>query len=427
MPSDVYNSEAEQFLIAAILRNPKSYFEINTVGLSADDFVNPKHQHIFKAINSALQEKADPTIPYVVEYLRIDNRDGIVDYVSELASVPCSVTQAHDYAKMVKGLSISRKLQDAGVKIIDLASDNRADYFTTLTEAENILRAVSDSLPVNERSPHVSDILSRLDSQQHVNRIPITFAPTLDSMTGGLSRGAFWVIGGFTSTGKSAFACNLALDVLTHKRSIVGIASAEMTQEQYLIRMLAIESGIPQLDIASRVTIGIDRQTRLEDAKKKLRDTNLYVYDNLYTMSKIRTEMQRLKNQQGLDVFILDYIQNITITGDEISDARQVAIECQQMAKDLNCTVIAFSQVSNQQAKDDLEKDESDYFSFKGHGAIRDAADVAIMLKRGNQSQSSALRVNIMKNRHGPMTRFKCRFDLATGMIEEWQDEYADD
>jgi replicative DNA helicase len=428
MPSNLYNNEAEQYMLAAILRNPKEYFSINDVGLVDGDFVNKDHRAIFKAVLSAVDERSDPTLPYIVEYLKSSGKDAVVDYVSGLMTVPCSVSEAHDLAKTVKGLSVSRNLGEAGARIIDISQERRSDYSSAIVDAEEVLRGITASLPAQERSPVVSDILRRMDSVQHEDKIPINFSYTMQSLTGGLSRGHFWVIGAFSTTGKSAFAANLALDAARHKNSNVAIVSAEMTQEQYLIRMMAIESGVSQLDISSRVTIGLDKQRELLKARKSLEGYNLFVYDDLYRMSQIRTEMTRLKNQQGLDVMFLDYIQNVTVTGDEVSDAREIALECQRLAKDLDCSVVALSQVSNAQARYEIvEGGDDNYYSLKGHGAIRDAADVVLTLHRDTVRNSSALQIKWRKNRHGPTSNFKCYFDLVTGRIEEMRMEEDDE
>jgi replicative DNA helicase len=423
MPSDLFNNEAEQFMLAAILRNPTEYFSVNDMGLVASDFANRDHIYIFRAITSAVESKDDPTLPYVIEYLKRAGKDHVVDYVGSLMTTPCSIAEAHGYAKVVKGLSVSRNLGNAGVKIIDIAQEKRGDYNSAIVEAENALRVVSDSLPQQERSPSASEILKRMDIMTHDEKVEISFSTTLQSMTGGLSRGHFWVIGAFSSTGKSAFVSNMAIDALRHKKK-VAIVSAEMTQEQYLIRLLAIESGISQMELSSKVTIGIPKNQQLLDARRAIEGYELYVYDNLYKMTQIRTELQRLKNQKGLDVLIIDYIQNITVTGDEVSDAREVALECQRLAKDLDCAVIACSQLSNAQAQYEIAGGDENFYSLKGHGAIRDAADVIITLHRDRVRQSSALKVKFRKNRHGPVSDFMCHFDLATSRIEEiaWDD-----
>lgn len=420
MPSDLFNNEAEQYLIAAILRNPKSYFEMNGAGLVADDFANRDHQYIFRAILSAVEQKSDPTIPFIIEFLKTAKHDNTVAYVGDLTSVPCSVPEAVKYADVVKSLSVARNLGIAGADIIDIAQESRTDYESAIIEASNILRVVVESLPALERSPAAADILRRMEVISIDDKVPLTFSPTLQSLTGGLTIGHFWAIGGFSSTGKSAVAANLALDVINAGKK-VAIVSAEMTQEQYLIRMLAIESGIPMSNIQNKVTIGIPNQESLQAAQKLLADSDLFIFDNLYRMPQIRTELQRLKNQQGLDVFILDYIQNVSVTGDEVKDAREVALECQRLAKDLSCTVIAFSQLSNAQAKYELEGGDDNYYALKGHGAIKDAADVVLTLHRDRAGQSSALKIKFRKNRHGPISDFTCQFDMTTQRIVEIQ------
>ena len=419
MANNLFNNEAEQHLIAATLRNPEKYFEINEAGLQPSDFANLDHQKIWKGVQGAIDKKADPALPLVIEIMRENGHGKSVDYVTGLTSVPAGVHEAAEYSKVIKGLAISRQLGEAGAEIIDIAMEKRSDYYTAIVESENIIRSVAEGLPQQARSPLASDIFDRLDVVHSEDRIPIHFAPTLQSMTGGFAPGHFWVIGGFSSTGKSAFAANMVLDIFKKADQKVAIISAEMTQEQYAIRLLAIRSGIPQQQIASRITIGIDGREKLLRAREHIAEQDLFIYDNLYRLPQIRTEMQRLKNQKGLDVMVLDYIQNVSVTGDEVKDAREVALECQRLAKDLQCTVIAFSQVSNAQAKFDIEGGDEDFYSFKGHGAIRDAADVAIMLKRNRTAQSSMLKVDIKKNRHGPISKFLCDFNLATGRIEE--------
>jgi len=425
--TDVYNNEAEQYVLASLVKYPDAYWSINAIGLNDADFVNPDHKKIMRAITMAVGEKSDITLPYIVEALKGMKATSTVQYATSLSTVPCSVQQGEDYARIVKGLAVSRNLARVGVSIIDISQEQRTDYESAIAESEKLLSDLSRSLPAQERSPSAKDIIYRMQASKAEEFIPLTFSPTMQSMTGGLHPGHFWVIGGFSSTGKSAFACNIALDAMQYPNKHIAVVSAEMTQEQYMIRMLSILSGVPQQQIQGRVTIGLPLQEQLNHAKESLSGSNLYVYDNLYKMSQIRTELTRLKNQKGLDLFILDYIQNVSVSGDEVSDAREVALECQRIAKDLSCTVVAFSQLSNAQAKYEMEGGDDNYYSLKGHGSIRDAADVVLTLHRDRAKQSSALKVKFRKNRHGPMSDFTCGMNLTTGQIREIEWEQEDD
>jgi replicative DNA helicase len=426
--TDLYNNEAEQFLLAALVSNPREYWTINDVGLTEQDFVNTENRKIARAILDAVTEKNEPSLPYIVEHLKRNGAVESVEYLSSLTTIPCSPSQAHDYARIVRSLSVNRRVGMMGAKIITLSQEKRTDFESVISDAEGMLRKLTRQLPDQEHSPKAEDIIRKLTESTIGDRIPITFSPTLQSMTGGFARGHFWVIGGFSSVGKSAFACNVVLDALRHKGRRIAIISCEMTQQQYMIRLLSILSNVPQRDIQNNVTIGIEAQKGLEFAKKRLSESELYIYDTVSTMAGIRTELMRLKNQDGVDMFILDYIQNVHVTGDEFSDARTVAIECQNLAKELDCTVIAFSQLSNAQAKYEMEGGNENYYSLKGHGAIRDAADVILTLHRDRKdvTKERILEVKFRKNRHGPTSDFECAFDLGTGRIEEAEFEWED-
>lgn len=424
--SQLWNSEAELLVLAAFLRNPKDYYSINDVGLVASDFQYPNHKKVARAIFEVVDEKSEVSLPFVIEALSLDGAEEAKELVGDLMSTPVNIPQAHENARIVKGLSVSRSLQKVGVSIIDIAKESRVDYESAIAEAEGQLRRLAESVPEPERSPKTSDILRRIKQHGVRDSIPISFSPSLNYITNGFIPGHFWVVGGFSSVGKSAWACNVALDAIKTRGKKVVIISAEMSQEQYLVRLLAMESGIEQSRIARMETIGTHEAQDLAAAELVLNKDNLLVYDTIYRLSQIRSEAKRIKERDGLDLLIVDFIQNIQGTaGDEIADAREVALELQRLAKELNCTVVAMSQLSNAMAQqDDAEKGKGDYYAFKGSGAIKDAADVAIMLRRARRSQSAALEMDIKKHRHGRLDVITCRIDLSTGKIMEEMKDY---
>ncbi len=424
--NELWNQEAEALWLAACLRHPDQYYSLNSLGLVQSDFLGLETRRIAGAVFDVAKER-NPDVVLVLEALQERGESSAAAYMSELTTMPVNVPQAREYERTIKGLSIGRNLQGVGVRIIDIAMENRADYESSILDAEKLLGQLSDGLPEPERSPKPGDILRRLRNTEHAISVPITFSPTLQSITGGFAPGHFWVIGGFSSTGKTNLACNIALDVLRQRGKKVAVISAEMTSEQYMVRILSMVTGVPQQRIKDNITIGLEEQAVVEKWTHALERANILIYDNIYKMDAIKNEAKRLKEHQGLDVLIIDFIQNLSITGDEVKDAREVALECQRLAKELQCTVVAFSQVSNAMAQMDIEqKGAGDYYAFKGSGAIKDAADLAIMLRRDRRAQSAALKVQVAKNRHGPLAEFVCSMNLATGLIEEMREEQYD-
>lgn len=413
------NNEAESLVLAGILGNPEAYWSINDVGLSAEDFLGVGNRNVMRAIDRVVKARKTPELPHVLEMLRLDNDDTAVEYIKKLQSLGASTAQAKEYARTVKGLSVSRQLVQVSARIAELAREKRADAEAVMSEAEAELRRVRSTLPMPDRSPDPADILLRLRSQPESRSIPLRFSPTLQSLTGGLHPGHLWVIGGFSSTGKSAVLINLIADSL-RERKWVGLFSVEMTQEQYAIRLLSLLSGIPQRALRDRAVIGLDQHEALRKAESAVARAPMRIYDTVYRLGDIRTKAIQMKETEGLDVLCVDYIQNVHGgTGDEVSDARAVTIELQLLAKELDCTVIALSQVSNEMAKYQAEGGSLNYYAFRGSGAIKDAADFAILLKRDRAARSPLLDMHVVKNRHGEMAVIQTEMDLPTGRITE--------
>lgn len=414
----LYNPEAETLVLVAMLNHPDDYWSINDVGLTASDFFLGENRKVMKAISSVVSDKKTPDIPLVLEEVRLAGGE-TSDYVVRLASESCPIPKAHEFARTVKSLSVSRNLANVGAKIVDLARDKRADYESAIAEADSLLAGVKRVVPPDERSPEAGAILDRIWNAGTTASTPIQFSPTLQRISGGLSAGHFWVIGGFSSVGKSAVACNIAFDALAARNKSVAIFSTEMTSEDYMVRMLSLASGVPQRSIKDRVILPFNDVETLKRVSTRMSTMPLRIDDTTNDLTKILSKAKRLKETVGLDVMLVDFIQNVSAGGDEFSDARATALRLQQAAKDLECNIVAFSQVSNEMAKRDADGGDKNYYSFKGHGAIRDAADFAIMLRRDRIAQSPLLNMTVVKNRHGELADLWCQMHLETGAMKE--------
>jgi len=412
------NIEAEVTTLAGMLKYPDAYWSINDVGLTSRDFLGSTSSKVMRAIGIVVEDRKQPDMSLVVEELA-ENADAR-EYVSKLLSTPVSVPQAIEAAKVVKGLSTSRMLQAVGARIITIAEEHRADSDSAVMEAESALRDVRNTLPAPDRSPDPSDILARIARPSEDKSIRIRFSPTLDSMVGGLIPGHLWVVGGFSSTGKSAAVVNIVYDALRAKKWS-GVFSLEMTQEQYMVRLLSIATGVSQNDIKNRTFFGHEAVDVMRRAEGWVASAPLRIYDTSYRLQDIRSKAIQMKEVQGLDLMVVDFIQNVYVTGDEISDARSTILELQNLAKELDCTIIALSQVSNEYAKMDGAS-TSNFYSFKGHGAIRDAADVGVMLRRDRRNNPGVMDFDVVKHRHGDFRNIPMYFDVRTGRLKDADD-----
>lgn len=415
---DLSNQEAESQLVAAFVKNPAEYWDLNDVRVTASDFLGNENRRVMKAIEAVVKSKKAPDLPNVIEALKAADNEPTIAYATRLLALPVSVAQAKEYAGIVKGLAVSRALAKAGSDIVSVATQKRSNAQEAMAEAESILRKVREHVPQTDRSPDPTDILHRLRTASSTALADIQFSPSLQDYTGGLQEGHLWVIGGFSSTGKSAVACNLIKDVMSEHDRWSMLVSTEMTSEKYMLRMLSLFSGVPQTVLRSGITTPMTDTESLKKAEQRLSRANLRIHDTIYTTSAIRSAATRQKETEGLDILFVDFIQNVRGDLGDFSygDVTGTILDLQQLAKDLRVCVVTFSQISNEMAK---YTEDNEFYAFKGSGAIKDAADIAVMLKRERQTKSPNLDFHLMKNRDGDLGVIQTAIDLPTGRITE--------
>lgn len=424
MTSSLFNQAAETGYLAGLLRYPDKYEELNEVGVSASDFTSPTNKRVANAIFDIVSEHNIPDFVNVTEALMKNGREEDLTFVESLRTAPVTLEQTTSYGRLVKKLAVTRSIGDLGANIISVAQEGRDDYEGASIEVGELVNKFLNQLPERPQSPNPASIIESLKEMQEEKTTPIGWSHTLQDITGGYRPKQLWVLGGYSSVGKSAVACNIALHTLKAHDNRVMIVSAEMSQQDYIIRMLSMLSQIPAKQIRDNVTIGFREHERLAKAKERLSASKLLVYEDLYTLKSIRNEARKVKSRGGLDMLIVDFHQNITVTGDEVSDAREVAIGLQRLAKELEIVIVDFSQLSNAQAnQDNEEKGLGETYAFKGSGAIKDAADVAILLRREKFKGGDIARklhIHVKKNRHGEVPpAFIVNMDLPTGTIRE--------
>jgi len=136
-------------------------------------------------------------------------------------------------------------------------------------------------------------------------------------------------------------------------------------------------------------------QKKLLDAEKTLRKWGLVVYDDVYNVDAMRLKIKKHKLQGGADVVCVDFIQNLSGAGtlyERISDG---IVKLQQMAKELEVTMLVASQVNNEAMRSNNE-----VIGLKGAGELAASADIVLWLKRvKGEGNEKYLDVEIKKNR----------------------------
>lgn len=275
---------------------------------------------------------------------------------------------------------VIEKMQDGLVKLYQPEESNEAKEILTEIEKEQ-----------EEYAVKYSEGLNRLGLE--------TGFSELDETTDGIRAGHFWVIGAYTSSGKTFFSLNVANNLLNQGKRVVFF-SLEMSRSEILQRLMSISLGItPQKLIKGY--LDNDLYERLKTEKERVKKLLFTVYDKAFRVETIQAVMRAEHLRKPVDLFVIDYLQNIAGEGKEYEMMTNLSRDLFETAKTMEVPVLALSQMSNESVRSN-----SNVIGFKGSGGIASTADVGVEMQR----KDSEVIFNIRKNRHGITKMFTMGF-----------------
>ncbi len=158
----------------------------------------------------------------------------------------------------------------------------------------------------------------------------------------------------------------------------MGLFSLEMPKNQLMQRMLSARCLISLKNIQSG-NLEEDHLNKLIIGASELSKRKIFIDDTSTTLPTIRGKAKTLKQKEGLDVIIIDYLQLIESVGVSSSREQEVAKisrELKAMAKSLKITVIALAQLSRAaESRNDPRPMLSD---LRESGSIEQDADMVL-------------------------------------------------
>lgn len=231
----------------------------------------------------------------------------------------------------------------------------------------------------------------------------------------GLLEGELWILGGYTSSGKSFMALQFALEAATQGFS-VGFYSLEMSREALALRIWASLCNITPMRLEFGRVLPEELE-RKKVSKDYLKDLNFYIHDDLYSIDKI------LESSKVYDLVIIDFIQNL-LPGrreDEYHKLSNAIVKIQKSAKANKNTYLVCSQLSNLEAR---EGTSSKIIGYKGSGGLAAACDVGLLLEKkvdynAKESERESYTLYCRKNRRGSLFKIPLEFKFPNGMFKE--------
>ncbi len=376
--------EIEQIFIAGLLANPTHYLEVcDTVSLEA--LHGEKARAAYREISSQIKDGVEVSESTVV--VALGKTDGEWVRAACQNVIGMALPMAGEIAERARKSRIGAGLQEIASQLSTLPADFVLPDLIALHERENV---------GPKKAADAKAVIARYRKSVEDNRTGKTRGfkahfTALDRDYIGYRPGHLWAVGGWTSTGKTQWAIEAMTRIMQNDpEAKVAMVSTEMTEEQVVARIIANLSG----EGSHRILNGKVDVSRQEEW---LCSRNLCVWDDLYEMGAIDSALRREKAKKGLDVVVVDFIQNVRKPGfsKQYEMMSEIAKEFQRMAKQLKCCIIVLSQIPNSAGKED-----SGILEFKGAGEIAAACDVGILLKR-DRSRKEVVLVDVRKNRHG--------------------------
>lgn len=411
------NIEAEQAVIGAIFLEPSALTPASEI-LIPEDFYRAAHQKIFNAmVKLSDQGKAVDLITVTEELAasKILEDIGGVSYLSEVAGSVPTAANIEYYANIVAEKSLLRRLIRTATGIAQDGYTREDEVEALLGEAEKSIMEVAQRK--NASAFHnIKDVLVRTyDNIEtlHQRTGDITGIPTgfaeLDRMTAGFQRNDLIIVGARPSVGKTAFALNIAQNVATRAGENVAIFSLEMGAEQLVMRMLCAEGNIDAQRLRTG-TLTDEDWAKLTMAMGSLSNAGIFIDDTPgVRISDIRAKCRRLKQEHGLGMILIDYLQLILGSGrggeNRQQEISEISRSLKGLARELQIPVIALSQLSRGlEQRQDKRPMMSD---IRESGSIEQDADIVAFLYRDDyydkeSENKNIIEIIIAKQRNGP-------------------------
>ena len=414
MPNNV---EAEQSVIGAMLMD-RDAITIASEILTVDDFYQKQYGILFEAMVELYTEN----VP--VDLITLQNRLKEKDVPPEISSlefvrdmitkVPTSVNVG-TYAKIVSEKAALRRLIRVNEEIASACYAGKDSVEEIMEDTEKKIFQVLQRKTNDEFVPIKDVVLNALDKIEAASRMKgsVTGMPTgfidLDYKTSGFQPSDLILIAARPSMGKTAFVLNIAEYMAFRSNETVAIFSLEMSKEQLVNRLFALESRVDS-QILRTGNLSDNDWSSLIEAAGVIGRSNLIIDDTPgISVSELRSKCRKYKLEHNLGIIMIDYLQ--LMQGSRKSESRQQEISdisrsLKEIARELQVPVVALSQLSRAvEQRPDHRPMLSD---LRESGAIEQDADVVMFLYRDDYYNHDTEKKDvaegiIAKQRNGPI------------------------
>lgn len=411
-----HNLDVEQATLGAMLM-AKQAIAVVREKLVQDDFFDDRHQMLYATICEL--DDANKTADLITVTAELTRRREIQSvggsaYLSRLVECVPAASRAREYADLVHDLSMRRCVRRAAQEIIAAIPEckNAEEVIDFATKAMFDASEKRENVEIQKSKKLAMGVLDSVakayERKSGISGLSTGFK-SVDKTLLGLEKGCFYIVAGRPGMGKTAFALKLATNVAKAKH--VAMFSLEMTGHELMMRAMSDEAQVHLFKMKTGYLANGDPE-KLTEASEKISKWKLHTIDTpLISVQAIRSTCRRLKMKGELDLVVIDHLQIVSPGGavkpsdNGVREMTYISKTLKALAKELNCPVIALSQLSR--AVESRSVQIPRLSDLRESGSIEQDADVVMFLYR-EEYYSKEASVNkglcdllIEKNRNG--------------------------
>jgi replicative DNA helicase len=423
--------ELEEAVLGALMLEKDALTNVIDI-LKPQSFYKEAHERIFSAIERLFTRSEPVDILTVTQELKKTGELDIVGgayYITQLTNRVASAANAEFHARIISQKYIQRELIRTSSETIRDAYEESSDVFDLLDRAEKgLFSIVEGNIRKNYDKMHtlikkaIEQIEVAKNRKDGLSGVPSGLT-ALDRLTSGWQNSDLVIIAARPAMGKTALVLTMARNAAVEFGKPVAIFSLEMSSLQLVTRLIASEAELPGEKL-KKGTLEDHEFEQMNAKINKLSDAPLFIDDTPgLSVFELRAKARRLKEQHGIQLIIVDYLQLMTAGGEGKGNREQeistISRSLKGLAKELNVPVIALSQLSR--AVETRGGDKKPQLSdLRESGAIEQDADMVMFIHRPEyygltedetgMPTAGMAELIVAKHRNGPVDSVKTRY-----------------
>lgn len=439
-----FDGRAEEALLGAVLLEPDLYTSLADIVQPSDFFLlwNGFIWHTFEQLQAA--GRPIDLLSVATEAAKHPQiaADGAFDDL-RLASLPAACPDPRNadyYAKQVRERAVRLRVMEAADAMKSAALDDALPLERLIDECnERLFTATEQHGDIDSSAKAiVSHYYDHVETLMHARRAPgiPTGFDKVDAYLGGMQPGEVIVLGGNEGMGKTAMLLSIVRNVAGMGLK-AALFSLEMSQDEIVQALMAMESGIPRHVLRSPSVMAAQQWQSFVNAAGIIGNWPLQVMDmNEYpqlTPLQLRRRVRKLQAQEGLDLVVIDGLWLMEATqsaGDRTRDVFTITRDLTGIAKQFNVPILITHQYNANALSRKRKERKPTLFDLAESAGVRRNCQVILGLFRESYFDKNALskltQIYTLKDRNGTSTgqTYDFHFDLARGSYSEARNEH---